>query len=89
MRTSDELRDAEPRPVWWDGAHTGPQTQSLRGRVKADLVVVGGGYAGLWAAIEALTADPGRRVVVLEQSAWRCCGREGGARFTDRCFGRV
>jgi len=44
-------------------AHTGPRTQPLRGLVKADLVVVGGGYTGLWAAIEALTADPGRRVV--------------------------
>ena len=53
MRTTDELRDVEPRPVWWEGARTGPQTQPLRGRVSADLVVVGGGYTGLWAAIEA------------------------------------
>lgn len=80
MRTTDELRDVEPRPVWWEGARTGPQTQPLRGRVSADLVVVGGGYTGLWAAIEALTADPGRRVVVLEQS-WvgaAASGRNGG-----------
>lgn len=80
MRTTDELRDAEPRPVWWDGARTGPQTQPLRGHVKADLVIVGGGYTGLWAAIEALTADPGRRVVILEQS-WvgaAASGRNGG-----------
>lgn len=80
VRTTDDLRDAEPRPVWWDGAHTGPQAPALRGRVNADLVVVGGGYTGLWTAIEALTADPGRRVVVLEQS-WvgaAASGRNGG-----------
>lgn len=80
MITTDELRDAEPRPVWWDGVRTAPQAPPLRGRVNADLVVVGGGYTGLWAAIEALTADPGRRVVVLEQS-WvgaAASGRNGG-----------
>jgi glycine/D-amino acid oxidase-like deaminating enzyme len=80
LRATDELRDAEPRPVWWDGVRTGPQSEQLRGRVRADLVVVGGGYTGLWAAIEALTADPGRRVVVLEQS-WvgaAASGRNGG-----------
>lgn len=80
MRTTDELRDAEPRPVWWDGMRTAPQTPPLRGRINADLVVVGGGYTGLWAAIEALTVDPGRRVVVLEQS-WvgsAASGRNGG-----------
>lgn len=76
----DELRDAQPRPVWWEGVHTGPQTEPLRGRVSADLVIVGGGYTGLWAAIEALTEHPGRRVVILEQS-WvgaAASGRNGG-----------
>ncbi|KWX67169.1 FAD-binding oxidoreductase [Mycobacterium sp. NAZ190054] len=76
----DELRDAEPRPVWWDGVQTGPRTEPLRGRRKADLVIVGGGYTGLWAAIEALTENPGREVVLLEQS-WvgaAASGRNGG-----------
>jgi glycine/D-amino acid oxidase-like deaminating enzyme len=77
---TDELRDAEPRPVWWDGIRTGPQTEPLRGRVRADLAIVGAGYTGLWAAIEALTEDPSRRVVVLEQD-WvgsGASGRNGG-----------
>ncbi|WP_395311502.1 FAD-dependent oxidoreductase [Mycobacterium sp. AMU20-3851] len=76
----DELCDAEPRPVWWDGVQIGARTEPLRGRVRADLVIVGAGYAGLWAAIEALTDHPGRRVVVLEQS-WvgaAASGRNGG-----------
>lgn len=80
MRPTDDLRDAAPRPVWCDGVPTGPQTQRLRGRVNADLVIVGAGYTGLWAAIEALTTDPGRRVVILDQS-WvgaAASGRNGG-----------
>lgn len=77
---TDELRDAEPRPVWWDGVRTGPRTGPLVGSTRADLVVVGAGYTGLWTAIEALAEQPGRRVVVLEQ-AWvgsAASGRNGG-----------
>ncbi len=47
---------------------------------RADLVVVGGGYTGLWTALRAKERDPGRDVVVLE--AGRCgeaaSGRNGG-----------
>ncbi len=46
----------------------------------ADLVVVGGGYAGLWTALRAKERDPARDVVLLEQG--RCgdqaSGRNGG-----------
>ena len=74
------LRDAEPRPVWWEGVTIGPRTEPLTGTIRADLVIVGAGYTGLWAAIEALTEQPGRRVVLLEQS-WvgsAASGRNGG-----------
>ena len=47
---------------------------------RADLVVVGGGYTGLWTALRAKERDPGRDVVLLE--AARCgeaaSGRNGG-----------
>ncbi|WP_232005931.1 FAD-dependent oxidoreductase [Mycobacterium sp. 852013-50091_SCH5140682] len=77
---NDQLRDAEPRPVWWEGVETGPRTHQLTGHVQADLVVVGAGFTGLWAAIEALGEDPRRRVVIVEQS-WigsAASGRNGG-----------
>lgn len=50
----------------------------LDGDVQADVVIVGGGLAGLSAAIE--LADRGRRVVLLEarQVAWGASGRNGG-----------
>ncbi|WP_236147280.1 FAD-binding oxidoreductase [Mycolicibacterium sp. CH28] len=74
------LRDAEPKPVWWEGVATGPHSDPLAGPVRADLVIIGAGYTGLWAAIEALGQQPGRRVVILEQS-WTgsaASGRNGG-----------
>lgn len=45
-----------------------------------DLVVVGGGYCGLWTALLAKERDPGRDVVLLEarEVGWAASGRNGG-----------
>ena len=53
---------------------------SLVGAVDADLVVVGGGYTGLWTALQAKEADPGRDVVLVEAATvgWAASGRNGG-----------
>lgn len=52
----------------------------LRGTTTADVVVVGGGYTGLWAAHRLTELDPGARVVLLEADI--CgggpSGRNGG-----------
>lgn len=69
------------RSVFWLDDPARPEAlPALTGRVEADLVVVGGGYAGLWTALRAVERDPGRSVVVLE--AGRCgqeaSGRNGG-----------
>jgi predicted Rossmann fold flavoprotein len=45
-----------------------PPTQAAPGADRADLVVVGGGAAGLMAAIAAARAAPGRRILVLESA---------------------
>ena len=46
----------------------------------ADLVVVGGGFLGLWTALLAKEREPSLRVVLLEQArvGWAASGRNGG-----------
>lgn len=57
-----------------------PDRPPLRGEQRADLVVVGAGYTGLWTALLAVTREPGLRVVVLEANrvGWAASGRNGG-----------
>lgn len=56
------------------------ESPPLSGSVDADVVVVGGGYTGLWAAWFVTESSPGTRVVLLEQDI--CgggpSGRNGG-----------
>jgi len=74
------LADAQPGSYWLaDPARPEPSTQ-LVGQTGADLVVVGGGYTGLWTALLAKERNPGRDVVVLEshEAGWAASGRNGG-----------
>src|SRR5690606_11866458 len=66
--------------VFWMDEIPRPSYPSLPGGMGADLVIVGGGYTGLWTAILAKQRDPGRTVVVLEgrRVGWAASGRNGG-----------
>jgi glycine/D-amino acid oxidase-like deaminating enzyme len=74
------LAEAAPRVYWLDDPARPEPLPPLRGATSCDLVVVGGGYCGLWTALRAKERDPARDVVVLE--AGRCgdqaSGRNGG-----------
>ncbi len=74
------LRDAAPQVFWLEDAARPEPLPPLVGPHDADLVVVGGGYTGLWAALRAKERDADRDVVLLE--AERCgdqaSGRNGG-----------
>lgn len=71
--------EAEPTPFWLD-RHRPARRPPLEGRSEADLVVVGGGLTGLWAALTAVEREPERRVVLLEAEgiATGASGRNGG-----------
>ena len=76
----DSLADALPRPYWLD-VHTPPQPCSaLTSDRRADLVIVGGGYTGLWSALQAKEHDPSLDVVLLDadQCGSAASGRNGG-----------
>ena len=81
-------------PWWLQDAPPGSVEAALDGDTTADVAIVGGGFTGLWTAIELKRRDPAVDVVVLE--AARCgigpSGRNGGflhgywsslARFRD------
>jgi glycine/D-amino acid oxidase-like deaminating enzyme len=74
------LRDASSTPLWLDDIRRPQQRPALTGDHDVDLVIVGGGFTGLWAALLALEEDPGREVVVLESTrlASAASGRNGG-----------
>ncbi|MFD7643612.1 NAD(P)/FAD-dependent oxidoreductase [Kitasatospora sp. NPDC059795] len=74
------LRDAKPTPFWLEDPGRPEARSALTGDVRCDLLVVGGGYSGLWTALIAKERDPGRDVVLIEaqEIAWAASGRNGG-----------
>ncbi len=46
-------------PWWLDEAPPDPETPPLAGDAEADVAIVGGGYTGLWTALELRRRDPG------------------------------
>ncbi|MFF4455013.1 NAD(P)/FAD-dependent oxidoreductase [Streptomyces goshikiensis] len=63
-----------------DPTATRPPRPPLTGDAAADVVIVGGGYTGLWTAYYLKTAAPDLRVTVLEQKfcGYGASGRNGG-----------
>lgn len=74
------LAHAKPVVFWSDRDDAPPTIPPLGANITADLTVIGGGFTGLWAAIQALEEQPGLKVVVLESE--RCgfgaSSRNGG-----------
>lgn len=79
-QTAKMLADATLYPVWLDNPAAPETCPHLIGRTEADLLIVGGGFTGLWSAIIAKERDPGRDVVVIEAGkvAHGGSGRPGG-----------
>lgn len=79
-RVAASLAHTERSVFWLDRSDAPEPAPELAGGEVADLVVVGGGYSGLWAALQAKEDDPSRDVVLLESNTvgWAASGRNGG-----------
>ncbi|WP_274033837.1 NAD(P)/FAD-dependent oxidoreductase [Streptomyces sp. MMBL 11-1] len=82
MRTAAARSIAGAKPVafWLDDPAKPDPLPALTGDAHTDLLVVGGGYSGLWTALIAKERDPDRDVVLIEghEVGWAASGRNGG-----------
>ncbi|MEU6103348.1 FAD-dependent oxidoreductase [Streptomyces flaveolus] len=65
---------------WLEDAGAQERYPELTSSTTADLTIVGGGYLGLWTAVNAKRRNPDQRVVLLEARSvgWAASGRNGG-----------
>ncbi|MFJ4848803.1 MULTISPECIES: NAD(P)/FAD-dependent oxidoreductase [unclassified Streptomyces] len=80
MDPARSLADAQPTPYWLEDPGRPRAGSALVGDEHCDLLVVGGGYTGLWTALLAKERDPRRDVVLVEgkEVGWAASGRNGG-----------
>jgi glycine/D-amino acid oxidase-like deaminating enzyme len=69
----------KPRPLWLDQAYGDDfkPAPELNGEVRADVAIVGGGYVGLWTALELKRRHPTLRIAILEREI---CGSGASGR---------
>ncbi|MFE7560457.1 NAD(P)/FAD-dependent oxidoreductase [Kitasatospora sp. NPDC057500] len=80
MDSARALSDARPTPFWLEDPGRPTALPTLVGDTRCDLLVVGGGYSGLWTALIAKERDPSLDVVLVEgqEVGWAASGRNGG-----------
>jgi glycine/D-amino acid oxidase-like deaminating enzyme len=76
----DAVKDAERSVFWLDRPDRPAALPPLTESIEADLVIVGGGFTGLWTALVANDVDPDRDIVLIERTrvADGGTGRNGG-----------
>lgn len=74
------LAASAPSVFWLDRPERPDPEEPLIADSSCDLAIVGAGFTGLWAALRAIEANPGRDVVVLDAQrvAYGGTGRNGG-----------
>lgn len=77
---TDLVATAKPAVFWSDRDDAPEPAPAFAGKAKTDLAIIGGGFTGLWAALQALEENPGRAVTVLEATTtgFGASSRNGG-----------
>ena len=76
----DSLATATRTPYWAETAGPQPDCPPLETDVRCDLAIVGGGFTGLWTALEARRRLPDARIVLVDAGTCgnAASGRNGG-----------
>ncbi len=64
----DALQDAVLRPLWHDPDIMPEPLAPLASDEKCELLIVGGGFTGLWAAMQAKERNPDTDIILVEQT---------------------
>lgn len=80
MQHLDALKDSTYRPLWFDLAPQPPAQPSLSENSVCELLIVGGGFTGLWAALQAKERKPEIDIILVEKTfvGDGASGRNGG-----------
>ncbi|HEX8959520.1 MAG TPA: FAD-dependent oxidoreductase, partial [Solirubrobacterales bacterium] len=79
---SDQRMEHTRHGYWLEEAGGVEPLEPLSGERRADVVVIGGGYTGMWAAWHLRALEPEARVVLLEADV---CGRGPSGRNGGFC----
>ena len=73
-------QQAKPTCFWLDDPSRPAARPAVEGFTSTDLLIIGGGFTGLWAGVQALQRFPERSVVIVDgdRIASNASGRNGG-----------
>jgi len=80
FKHSDALQGAQLKPLWHDPDIMPEPEPPLRNDEQCELLIVGGGFTGLWAALQAKERKPDADIILIEQTfvGDGASGRNGG-----------
>jgi len=87
----EALKDAKARPLWHDPDIMPEELPALESDEKCELLIVGGGFTGLWAAMQVEERKPDADIILIEQTfvGDGASGRCGGFLSTSLAHGQT
>ncbi len=87
----EALKDAVTRPLWHDPDIMPEPLPPLSSDAKCELLIVGGGFTGLWAAVQLKERSPDTDIILIEQTfvGDGASGRCGGFLSTTLTHGET